>query len=48
MAETRASPAPERWINAVNESIGRTVAWLFAAMVVLQLAIVVLPDPGGP
>jgi TRAP-type mannitol/chloroaromatic compound transport system permease small subunit len=41
MAETRQSPTPERWINAVNEAIGSTVAWLFAAMVVVQLSIVV-------
>jgi len=36
--ETRA----ERAINAVNEVIGRSVAWLLAAMVVLQVVIVIL------
>lgn len=30
----------ERRINAVNEAIGRTVAWLIVAMVVLQMAVV--------
>jgi TRAP-type mannitol/chloroaromatic compound transport system permease small subunit len=36
--ETRA----ERAINAVNEAVGRTVAWLLAAMVALQVVIVIL------
>lgn len=31
----------ERGINAVNEAIGRTVAWLLVAMVVLQMGVVV-------
>jgi TRAP-type mannitol/chloroaromatic compound transport system permease small subunit len=36
--ETRA----ERAINAVNDAIGRWVAWLLAAMVMLQIVIVIL------
>jgi TRAP-type mannitol/chloroaromatic compound transport system permease small subunit len=36
--ETRA----ERAINAVNEAVGRSVAWLLAAMVLVQVVIVLL------
>jgi TRAP-type mannitol/chloroaromatic compound transport system permease small subunit len=36
--ETRA----ERAINAVNDAVGRWVVWLLAAMVVLQVGIVIL------
>ena len=39
--DTRSRPALERWIDAVNESVGRTVAWLFVAMIVVQMGVVV-------
>lgn len=40
-AAKRAALAIERWISAFNEAVGRTVAWLIAAMVVVQMAVVV-------
>lgn len=41
MARTHDTPVLERWINAANEAIGRVVVWLFAAMVVVQMGVVV-------